>query len=119
MRNLLHAFPLLLLFGCDWDDDNDFSHQPPPGQGTIVIDNDHFNDTRVFINGEDLGKVKDDKEAFFDRPPGVYRIILDESGGDSSFAGDIDVLENRLTIVEIVSDGLDDRNSYDVAVFFD
>ena len=89
----------ILLTGCE--DDDDFDHDPPDGQGAIIIDNDGFRDLLVYIDGIYLGKVRDGHRVAFDRMPGVYRIVLDESGSDRDYRDDVDVLDGRLTVLEV------------------
>lgn len=88
----------LLLAGCE--DDDDFDHDPPDGQGAIMIDNDGFRDLQVYIDGLYLGRVRDGHRAAFDRMPGVYRVVLDEAGSDRDYRADVDVLAGRLTVLE-------------------
>ena len=88
----------ILMAGCE--DDDDFDHQPPAGQGSIVVDNDGSLDLHVYIDGAYQGKVRDGHRAAFDRMPGVYRVVLDESGSDRGYSADVDVLAGRLTVLE-------------------
>ncbi len=50
--------------------------------------------------------------------PGVRRVILDQRGGDRTFADDVDILADRRTIMDVDSDSLDTLD-YDVVIFFD
>ena len=88
----------ILLTGCE--DDDDIDHDPPVGQGSIVVDNDGSRDLHVYIDGAYQGEVKDGHRTAYDRAPGVYRVVLDESGSDRGFSADVDVLVGRLTILE-------------------
>ena len=88
----------LALTGCE--DDDDFDHRPPEGQGAIVVDNEGYRDLHVYIDGAYQGEVRDGHATAFDRRPGVYRVVLDESGSDRGFSADVDVLVGRLTILE-------------------
>lgn len=114
---LITALTAALFIGCDWYDDDDNDNDPPDGQGAIIVDNDTFNDVRVFIDGERREDTRDRKSKAYNLDPGTYRLVLDEKGGDRNFRGDIDVLENRNTIVNIANRGSATR--YDVAIFFD
>ena len=106
---------LVALTGCH---DDTPSHKPPEGQGAIYIYNNTASDINVFINGErQPDRVKAYKKRAFDRDPGVYRLILDQHSGDRTFRDDVDVLEGRLTIVDVFSDSFD-PTAYDVVVFF-
>lgn len=109
---------LLFGTGChDWWEDDDHDHDPPPGQGAILIDNRTFNDVRVFFNGVRQDDTRDGKSKAYNLDPGLYRVVLEEKGGDRSFRGDIDVLENNVTVMDIANSG--SRTRFDVAVFFD
>ena len=100
--------------GCD-DDDPD--HRPPAGQGTIYIDNNSSDTLRVFFDGEAQQDVRGWKERAYDLNPGVYRVVLiEKSDGDRSFRADIDVLEGRLTILDV---SLGTPSRYQVFLQFD
>ena len=86
------------LAGCD--DDDDIDHDPPAGQGSIVVDNDGYRDLHVYIDGVYQGEVRDGHRTAYDRAPGVYRVVLDESGSDRGYSADVDVLAGRLTVLE-------------------
>ena len=107
---------MLAVTGCD--DDDDFDHSPPAGQGTMIVDNHTDDDISVFINGLAVQETKDDKWRAYDLDPGVYRIVLDQQGGDHSFHGDVDILEGRQTVLEVHFD-LNDFNRYDVFIRFE
>lgn len=105
----------LLIAGCDYDDSTD--HKPPDGQGSIVVDNNTFNDIRVYIDGESQKRVDGYDDRAYDREPGVYRVVLDESGGDRTYRDDVDVLDGRLTVIDVSNDPFS-SSKYDVEVFF-
>ena len=86
------------LAGCE--DDGDIDHDPPAGQGSIVVDNDGTRDLHVYINGVYQGEVRDGHRTAYDRAPGVYRVVLDESGSDRGYSANVDVLAGRLTVLE-------------------
>ena len=118
LLTIIPAAFLLCLTAChDDDDDNLRDHQPPAGQGSIIIDNNTFNDIHVFFNGVAQAQAPDRKARAYDLDPGVYRVVLDEERGSRSFRGDVDVLENRRTIIDVGSSGSFTR--YDVFIFFD
>jgi hypothetical protein len=89
-----------LLTGCESDDDS-FNHTPPPGQGSLIIDNNGDMNVTVYVDGVKLGETKDGKWSAFDLLPGVHRVVLDESNGDSSFFNYIDILEGQQTILTV------------------
>lgn len=109
------VFTCLFFSGCDSDDDPD--HNPPPGQGAIFIENGTSEDIRVYINGINAGEVQDYNDRAFDLNPGLYRIVLDEEGGDRTYRDDIDVLVGRLSVIDVSGDAFD-SDDYDVEVFF-
>ncbi len=108
------AASLLLLAGCD---DDDYDHSPPAGQGSIVIDNNGHEDIHVYIDGVYLDKVRDGHWRAFDRAPGVYRVVLDESGSDRLYRDDVDVLAGQLTVLYVTPSVFD--NDLDVTISFE
>ena len=119
-RILAHAMVLVTALGLctasDCDDDDDFDHDPAPGKGALVIDNNTRNDIGVFADGNFIGEADDNDVDEFDLDPGVYRVVLEERGGDHNWHGDIDILEGRNTILDVT---YDDHNDYDVHDRFD
>lgn len=114
---LLLAGVIPLLTACDEDNDRDFD--PASGKGAIVVDNNTGRNIIVFIDGVRQGRVGDFSDRAFELDPGVYRIVLDEDGGDRNYRDDIDVLVNRLTILDVDVDNDFFDDDYDVEVFFD
>jgi hypothetical protein len=97
-------------------DDEDFDRVPPEGQGSIIIDNNTSDDVRFFLDGVLIEEIDDDRKKGFDFDPGTYRVVLEQDGGDQNFRDDIDVLEGRLTILDVAFGfGVE----YDVLVFFE
>jgi len=107
------------LFGAGCDDGDDFDHTPPEGMGSLVVDNDTFDDLRVFVNGAEIGRVTDGHEGFFDLEPGLYRIVLDDEDGDRSYRNDVDVLDGRLTILYVDEPLTSFDDSYRVVIAYD
>jgi len=107
---------VLLVSGCDWEDDDVSDHKPPDGQGAIVVDNNTAEDIKVFIDGIRVSDVRDFDDRAYDLDPGIYRVLLDEDDGDRTYRDDIDVIEGRLTIIDVSSEPFDD--DFDVRVFF-
>lgn len=64
---------LLCAGGCHEDDDHD--HDPPPGQGSMIIENNTFNDISVFVNGAEQNETPEDRTRAYDLNPGVYRVV--------------------------------------------
>jgi len=106
----------LWVTGCDWDDDDVSDHKPPAGQGSIVVDNNTDEDIKVYIDGTRVENAKDFDDRAYDLDPGLYRVVLDEDDGDRTYRDDIDVIEGRLTILDVSADPFDD--DFDVEVFF-
>ena len=100
------------LTGCD----DDISRNLQPGQGAIFIRNNTSSDLIVFIDGVRFQTVQDFSDRAYDLDPGVYRVVLDESGGDRAYRGDVDVIEGRLTVMDVGIEPFD--SNFDVEVFF-
>ena len=121
MKRILAILALLTtsitLTGCDWDDDNDDDFDPAEGKGAIIVDNNSADEIAVYIDGVRF----DDVDSYSDEPyevdPGVHRVVLDQRGGDRSYRDDIDVLQNKRTVLDVSAPTFDD--DYDVEVFFD
>jgi hypothetical protein len=112
-RVLGALFGLFILAGCD---DDDISRNLQPGQGAIFINNNTSSDLVVFIDGERFQTVQDFSNRAYDLDPGIYRVVLDESGGDRAFRDDVDVIEGRLTVLDVAIEPF--GNNFDVEVFF-
>ena len=84
----------------------------------MIVDNDTTDDISVFVDGAALPETPEGKYRAYDLDPGVRRVVLDQQGGDHNYRGDIDILEGRLTILEVEFD-LDDADDYDVFIRFD
>ena len=93
--------PALILTSCD---DGTYDHVPPAGQGSIIIENNSGEDTQVYIDGILFGTVRERKTRIFDMTPRTYRIVLDEDDGYRSYRDDIDVLADRLTVMDVMID---------------
>ena len=103
---------------CDYNDDDDIDHDPPPGLGSLIVRNDTGNDISVFINGTATNEVDAFKVNYYDMTGGVYRVVLDEQDGDRNYRSDVDVLQDQRTILDVNIDS-DDFDEYDVFVYFD
>lgn len=113
--------PLLALgvVGCDYDNDNDDDYDPPAGQGALLVDNNTSDEIRVYVDGEQRGRVDDYSDRPFDLEPGVHRVVLDQVNGDRNFRDDIDIIEGRLTVLDVQTDFDFGDDDYDVEIFFD
>ena len=99
----------LSLFMAGWSDgcdsDNNFEdHVPAAGQGSLVIDNRSNSELHVYIDGKEVAGVDDTDNRIYDLAPGVYRLVLDEDKGDRNYRADIDILQDRLTVLEVSND---------------
>lgn len=99
--------------GCD---DDNFDHDIPEGQGSLVVNNFTGDRLRVFIDGMAVNSVTEGKYQAYDRVPGIYRVALDSDDSERSWADDVDVLEGTLTVVEV--SGYDYRE-FTVRIYFD
>lgn len=97
---LLATCLMMGLSACE-DDDDDFDHDIPAGQGTIVVNNQTSNDIEVYISGMEQNTAHQDDYEFYDRNPGIYRIILNEEDGDRNWYGFVDVVEGKKTILDV------------------
>lgn len=101
--------------GCD---ESEFDRDPPPGQGSLVVDNLTGDRVYVYVDGQDVGSVGSDKHHYYDLEPGVHRIALDGDDTDRAWAGDVDILNDRRTVLEVRGYS-GDYDSFDVRIFFD
>ena len=104
---------LIMTLGCD----REFDHEPPVGQGSIIIDNNTGGDLDVYMGGAQTNDVDTGDNEAYDLPPGLYRVVIDEEDGTRSWADDVDVLEDRLTILKVYSS--DRSQGLEVSVSFD
>lgn len=109
----------LLMAGCDYDNDNDEDYDPPAGQGALLVDNNTSDEIRVYIDGVERGRVDDYSDRPFDATPGVHRVVLDQVNGDRNYRDDIDIIEGRLTVLDVQADYDFGDDDYDVEIFFD
>jgi hypothetical protein len=105
--------------GCDYDNDNDEDYEPPAGRGALLVDNNTSDEIRVYVDGEQRGRVDDYSDRPFDLEPGVHRVVLDQVNGDRNFRDDVDIIEGRLTVLDVQTDFDFGDDDYDVEIFFD
>lgn len=101
--------------GCD---DDNYSRDPIDGQGLLVVDNFTGSRVRVYIDGGREENVSSGKHRYYDLEPGIYRVALDGSDTDRSWAGDVDILERRRTVME-VRNYIGDYRYFDIRIYFD
>lgn len=104
------------LCGCE-DNTDDYDHTPPAGMGTLILENDTYDDITVALDGRIQPEVKEDSTRKYDLEPGVWRLVLDQQGGDQNWRGDVDIIEDRLTIVNIGNSS--DPDDFSISIRFD
>ena len=107
------AAALPWLAGCE---DTEYDHDPPEGQGALVVDNSTGDRIYVYVDGMEVDSVRSGKHRYYDLEPGVHRVALDGDDTRRFWANDVDVLEGRLTVLEVLGDS---GGSYDVRVYLD
>jgi len=108
---------MMLMLGLGACDNDDWNHTPPPGMGSIIVDNRTADDVNVYLDGYYTNGVSDFDYEAYDLAPGIHRVVLDESHGSRNWWGDVDVLQGKLTVLE-VNDGYY-SSDYDVRIYFD
>ncbi|NLB54471.1 MAG: hypothetical protein GX811_01660 [Lentisphaerae bacterium] len=93
---------LLFAAGCE---KKYHEHQPPTGEGSLVLDNRTSSDINLYLDGKYTNRVYAMDYRVIDLTPGAYRLVLEQRRGTKYFGTDIDVLEDRLTILDIYDDG--------------
>jgi hypothetical protein len=115
----LGLLPLFLavgiLAGCD---DSTFDREPPPGRGTLVVDNYTGDRLRVYVDGQEREKTSAGDHRYYDLLPGVHRVALDGDDVNRSWVDDIDILEGRRTVLEVRSASFE-YDTYDTQMYFD
>ena len=101
--------------GCD---DEEFDHDPPEGMGTLVVDNWSGDRVQVYIDGAEVESVTNDKHRYYDLAPGVYRVVLEGDDNDRNWRDDVDVLEDRLTVLQVRGAAFE-PDEFDVREYFD
>ena len=92
---------LFFLAGCDRS--NFYDHVPPQGDGSLVVDNNSGEDVSVFSDGISVASVNSGDYEIVDMSPGSYRVVISGDSSDRSFRGDVDVLDGRLTVLDVTS----------------
>lgn len=96
--------------------ERDWDHTPPDGQGSVIVDNRTADEVDVYLDGRATNRVDDFDHEVFDYAPGVVRVVLDEAHGRRAWGGDVDVIEGKLTVLEVTERG---GSGYDVRITFD
>lgn len=108
---------LILMLGLGACDGGGWDHTPPAGKGSIIVDNRTADGVNVYLAGVFTNHVAAYDYEYYDLQPGIWRVILDQAHGDRNWRADVDVLQGKLTILE-VHDGYY-YNEYDVRNYFD
>ena len=120
MKNQVGLIGLLVLglfiAGCGGGSSPD--HTPPAGMGSIMVNNNTGDDILVYIDGIATSSHASYADITpYDLTPGSHRVTLTESRGWRNYSGFVDVLQGRLTYLD-VSDDLKNIYAYDVATFY-
>lgn len=89
---------LFLASGCE---NEQYGHRPPPGQGSLIVDNLTGARLDVFVDGALVGDVRAWRDRAWDLPPGVHRLALRERDDRRYFGGDTDIVADRRTIAQV------------------
>ncbi|MFH1475916.1 MAG: hypothetical protein ABIH24_00270 [Verrucomicrobiota bacterium] len=108
---------MILLLGLCACDSDDWNHTPPAGMGSIIADNRTTDGVNVYLDGYYTNRVSNFDYEAFDLPPGIHRVVLDESHGRRNWWGEVDVLEGKLTVLEVNTGYY--SSDYDVRIYFD
>lgn len=108
---------VLALTGCD--EDRAYDNKPAEGRGGLVVDNHTDEEMRVYIDGEKLGRVNPYDARYFEVEPGVQRVVVDADEYYRTWRDDVDVVEQRRTVIDIESCGCLSGRNLDVAVYLD
>jgi len=115
--SLAGALMILMSAGCD-SGESYYDHVPPPGRGSLIIDNNTGDDISVYIDGALMTGVGDGSTEIVDLTPGFFRLVLDADNAERSYRADIDILEDRLTVLEVRSSSANNYYDYDVITTF-
>lgn len=108
--------PILFLnSGCE---DDSYNYTPPAGQGAVIINNNTGDHIEVYMDGTEQPKTNSGENRAYPQTPGKIRVVLNDSGTDRTWRGDVDVLEGRNTVMD-VSVNVDNWNEYLVVVYLD
>lgn len=108
---------MILMLGLCACDGGGWNHTPPAGMGSIIVDNRTDDGVNVYLDGYYTNRVSDFDHEAFDLAPGIRRVVLDESRGSRNWRGDVDVLEGKLTVIEVNTGFY--SSDYDVRIYFD
>ena len=95
-----------------------FRHDPPSGQGSLIVDNRTGDRLHIYLNGYATNDVSSYDYEICDLDPGVYRVVIDERGGYRTWRGDVDILEGQLTVMDMEVDYYMSQR-YSAYIYFD
>ena len=107
------AAAFMIMAGCESDS---FSHKPPAGMGSLIVDNHSGDRLDVFINGIESNRVDTYDYEPYDLNPGMYRVVIQEHNGSRSYRDDVDILEGKLTVMRV---RWHDSYGYSVDIYLD
>lgn len=106
----------VVVAGCeDWD--KDFHHTPPPGMGSLIVDNRTEDEVNVIVDGAEKGRVDSYDDKTCDLAPGLHRVMFDQHHGGRDGLFDFTTATGRVTILHLDisdSDWDDYSASFDV-----
>ena len=109
----------LLLSGCEKGINQvNFNHTPPVGQGSLVVNNNTATRVDLFVDAVFVIQVHETTFEVQDLTPGVHRVVLTEHKGSRSFSSDVDVLQGRLTVLDVTISG-GGLNAYQVLLRYE
>ncbi len=101
---LIAACGCILGWAAGCDDGRPDVDDPPEGMGRLVVDNRSPEDLHAYFDGEPAGEIRDGKYRTFDLPPGEVRVTLDQSHSDRMASRDVDILRDRIVVMEVEDD---------------
>ena len=108
---------MILLLGLCACDNDDWNHTSPAGMGSIIVDNRTVDGVNVYLDGYYTNRVSDFDHEAFDLAPATHRVVLDEAHGSRNWRDDVDVLEGKLTVLEVNAGFY--SSDYNVRIYFD
>lgn len=106
------------LCGCADEDEYDTDYMPPGDQGALTVNNRTFTDLTVYVDGERARFVDDESQENLDLSPGTHRIVLIEEEGDRSYEAEVEILEDRLLVLDVTVGGGLGLREYSVDWFY-
>jgi len=110
---------LMLLSYAGCKDEGYHDHVPSSGNGSLIIDNNSGDEISVFVDGVRVAGVSGGDYQIVDLAPGFFRVVLSADHVDRSYRDDVDILQGRLTILDVKASSADNYYYYDVVTTFD